>query len=337
MSHHKPINAQSLLIDMIGMSPMSNHMYEYQLAKNTVSQGYWNHKLLESANIEVQRQQKGGRRPFAFQVSEKQYVKALEGLRKNDAGFIKQKALDVKSRIGQMSGRNKLSALAGIGLKLGITHSLMDDDDDGVVSTLVTSGIYAGAVGGAALVGREMLNGVEFRAKKIALWEKQVKQFELQVKVDEMKKQQHRNAVPKGDFKQEERIKRLEEKEARRTKDSGNERLHRLKNSSSGEMGNTLSHEERVVKTNKRLMKGGKIALGTIATGGVLSALHGIKHKMDVNDMKEAQEQNLERKQKERKNKQQELSYNNPAFGNIVFDMYQERTAHYRMGDEKFR
>jgi len=336
MSHHA-LNGQSLLIDMIGMNPMSQHMQEYSSYKGTVSGGYWNHKLLESTNIEVQRQQKGGRRPFAFQVSEKQYVKALEGLRKNDNGFIKQRAIDVKSHISNMSGRNKISALAGIGLKMGITHSMMDDDEDGVVSTLVTSGIYAGAVGGAALVGREMLKKVEMRSKKIPLWEKQVKQFEMQLKVEALKKQQHRNAVPKGDFKQEERIERLEQKEARRTKETPTDRLHRLKNSSSGELGNLLSHEERVVRTNKRIMKGGKIALGTIAVGGALSALHGIKHKMDVNDMKEAQEKNLERKQQERKNKQQDLSYNNPSFGNIVFDMFEERTAHYRMGDEKFK
>lgn len=330
------MNPQSLLIDMVGVNPMSHHMQGYVHTKQTVSGGYWNHKLLESINIEVQRQQKGGRRPFAFQVSEKQYVKALEGLRRNDNGFIKSRALDVKSHIGKMSGKNKITALAGIGLKMGITHSIMDDDEDGVVSTLVTSGMYAGAVGGAALVGREMLKGVELRQKKISLWEKQVKQFEMQVKVDELKKQQHRNSVPKGDFKQEERIERLEEKEARRTKESGNERLSRLQRSSSGDMG-TVSHEERVVRTNKRIMKGGKMVLGTIAVGGALSAMHGIKHKMDVHEMKEAQEKNLERKQQERKNKQQDLSYNNPSFGNIVFDMFEERTAHYRMGDEKFR
>lgn len=268
---------------------------------------------------------KGGERTIRGSVSGNQYRRAQKGLQKAEMNAGKEALMGVRSRISKMSGKSRVGTLAALGLKLGVTHSMLDNDDDTVMSTLITSSVYAGGITGAVFAGKKYLDGVDEAQKKEKLYRNQSERFETaasgdQKKIDELKKKY-------GEEKGEEIRKRknLETKE------------ERLKRTLTADGKGPLSHEDRVVKRGKQMMKAGKIGMGVIAVGGVLSALHGMKRSGDVEDIKDDGEKKIRLEKREQKQKNRDYGYNNPTMGNIAFEMFEQRTGHYKMGDSRFQ
>jgi len=269
---------------------------------------------------------KGGASRDPGTVSPKQYRRALEGSQRGEMNGFKEKALGAKSKISKMSGQNKFAALAALGLKMGVTHSLLDNDDDGVVSTVATSAVYTAGIGGAAVVANKYLNKVEESVHKKKLWDQQIKKFETDAGSDEKKIEELKKRHG------EERGEELRKKKGLETKEERIKKATTTKN-----QGNIDTHEERVVKRGKQVMKGSKIAMGVIAVGGALSALHGMKRSSDVEDIKKDGEKKITLEKRAQKEKNRNYGYNDPSFGNIAFEMFEQRTGHYKMGDSKFQ
>lgn len=268
---------------------------------------------------------KGGERKPQGSVSGNQYRKAQQGLAKAEMNVGKEALMGVRSRISKMSGQSRIASLAALGLKLGVTHSIIDNDDDTAVSTLITSSVYAGGITGAVFAGKKYLDGVDKAQKKSKLYENQVNRFEDaasgdEAKINELKKQ---HGEEKG-----------EEIRKRKNLETKAERIQRTQ---SVDGKGPLSHEDRVVKRGKQLMKGGKIGMGIIGIGGALSALHGMKRAGDVEDIKSDGEKKITLDKRAEKQKNRDYGYNNPSMGNIAFELFEQRTGHYKMGDSKFQ
>lgn len=269
----------------------------------------------------------GGTPPKGYnpsQVSEAQYRKALKGLGVTTEGRAIETANKVNRQWKNLPKGQRAGALGAIGLAGGMIHSMADGDDDTAVSVLTTSAVYGGAAYGASKGVDKMLANLETVDTKKELWAHQVERFEEQAraeqkKIDELVKKH-------GPEKAEEiRVRRGLETFEEKTASAKNGPTKRL-----------VNHEARHVRDANRLLKGGKLAVGAIAIGSALSLGHGMKRKMDEQEMLREQERNLKKQQERKRETYREQSYGNPTMGNLVFQMFEERTGHHKIGDARF-
>lgn len=270
---------------------------------------------------------KGGTPPKGYtpsRVSEAQYRKALKGLDVTTQGSGVDAANKANKHWKALPKGQRGAALTAIGLAGGMLHSSMDGDDDTAVSVLTTSAVYGGGAYAATKGVDRMLENIATVDTKKELWKTQVQKFESQAREEQKKidKLVEKYGPEKADEIRKKRgLETFEEKTA---------------NAKAGSTKRLVNHEQRHVRDAKRLLKGGKLAVGAIAIGGALSVGHGMKRKMDEKEMLREQEKNLVQQQRRRNETYRQQSYNDPTLGNLVFQMFEERTGHHKMGDARF-
>ena len=269
----------------------------------------------------------GGTPPKGYnpsQVSEAQYRKALKGLGMTTSGQAVETANKVNGQWKNLSRGQRAGALGAIGLAGGMIHSMADGDDDTVVSMMTTSAVYGGGAYAATKGVDRMLDNLSTIDTKKELWSFQVEKFEEQARAEQKKVD---DLIEKYGPEKGEEIRK------RRGLETFDEKTQAAK---AGPSKRLVNHEQRHVRDAKRLLKGGKLAVGAIAVGGLLSVGHGMKRKMDEQEMLREQERNLKRQQEDKRERYRQQSYGNPTMGNLVFQMFEERTGHHKMGDARF-
>ena len=273
-------------------------------------------------------QTKGGGTPpngyIPSQVSEAQYRKALKGIGTETEGKVVDTARKVNGHWKALPKNARIGALGAIGLAGGMIHSGTDRDDDTVVSVLTTSAVYGGGAYAATKGVDRMLDNLATIDTKKNLWHAQVERFEQQARAEQKKIDA---LVEKHGPERAEEIRKKRGLETFEEK---------TQNAKAGATGRLVNHEQRHVRDAKRLLKGGKLAVGAIAVGSVLSVGHGMKRKAEEAEMLREQEKNLKQQQKRKRETYRQQSYNDPTMGNLVLQMFEERTGHHKMGDARF-
>lgn len=290
--------------------------------------------LKEVDRIKQERFEKYGRHWWAKEVTAKQYSSAVNNLET-------MRAVNELDGIGKMGKRlhdvklpKKIGAVLGIGTGLGMTHATFDNTDDNLLSTGMKVAGYTAAVGtGVGLFSRWGGKDKALDQKREAYWEMVKERYEEQAK----------NAGKAFDSKKELLMERgmSEEKAVAHLKRKGtdNERtkLERGKKHVKDPIQlKEAVHEEKVVKTARNTMRFAKIGVGVTALGGIVSAAHSVKQSHDARQMVKAQE---EKQYRDKRRKQEEIArygYGQVDMGNVVLQMFEERTGHHRMGNSKF-
>lgn len=81
----------------------------------------------------------------------------------------------------------------------------------------------------------------------------------------------------------------------------------------------------------------GKISAGIIGAATVVDVARKMHDERAAEHMKAEQEWNLKEKDKQRKKQQKEMSYGYLQQGEILFDLFGNRTGHHKMGNAKFQ
>lgn len=102
------------------------------------------------------------------------------------------------------------------------------------------------------------------------------------------------------------------------------------------------SVSKKIDAERKAVARGGKIGtafkIGMMTAGAatVMDVGQRAKERMEAENIKAQQEKNLKKKQERQKQKNKEKSYGYIDDGEILFDLFNARTGHYKMGNAKF-
>ncbi|MCY9308726.1 hypothetical protein MOF23_07015 [Bacillus inaquosorum] len=93
---------------------------------------------------------------------------------------------------------------------------------------------------------------------------------------------------------------------------------------------------ERIIKAGGKL--GGALRVGkyAFAAATVLDIMERAADHHAASDLKAQEEYNNKQKEKQKRNKQKQYSYGHINQGEILFDLFNSRTGHYKMGNAKF-
>ncbi|MEX3713537.1 hypothetical protein ABFV99_14130 [Cytobacillus horneckiae] len=110
-----------------------------------------------------------------------------------------------------------------------------------------------------------------------------------------------------------------------------------------GEVSDISKNVANKVDAERRtITKGGKIGtafkIGLMAAGAatVMDVGQRAKERLEAEKIKQQQEKNLKKKQERQRNKNKEKSYGYIDDGEVLFDLFNARTGHYKMGNAKF-
>lgn len=263
-------------------------------------------------------------------VSEKEFRHAL--LRLHDMEGKSRDGIMAKAgaKYARLSGTRKAGLIAAFGVKMGVGHSLMDNDDDTVLSTALTSTMYG--LGGA-LVGK-VINGHAEQYKEFEFERAKAKQMVSRFQ-DQLAAEDYlaRKMAPETNRKNAagRRIYETYENNYERIlKTIGEEDFLRASQANA-------EHAKRIVKTGRTALGMAKLGGAAIIAGGALSVLHGMKKEYDSDRLVEEQEFKLKKQEKMRKQAMARNGYGDLPGGQIVLDLFNEQIGHFKMGDSKFR
>ncbi|UNY39870.1 hypothetical protein KLEB273_gp006 [Bacillus phage vB_BauM_KLEB27-3] len=245
-----------------------------------------------------------------------------------------------KSQMGKMIGEAKstpyMKHVAGVGAVGGLSKTINDDVDDGIVST--TSNMALGAIGAG---------GAYFGAKKLT---------ENTDYIDRVKR-----LVGTGDRSQSNMVAANSEKKAiesrkesamAMTEDQSkyvsnqSEKKQKLKVSDINDQEISVKAEktlhdakiqQKAKNTMSKLKLAGVIGAATLGFAEVLDIKSDIDHKRKEKQMVKKQEQAIVRNRNEERQSLKQMSYGNVDLGNIVSEMWNERIGHHKMGNSKFQ
>lgn len=208
---------------------------------------------------------------------------------------------NANKRISEMNVRGNLAAIATVGAASGLAKTALDDIDDDI--TTMVPNVAAGA--GMAVAGAY---GVKAAAEFIEGGD------ETQILRKEMKRTG------------------AEIESTKVSKDLEGKNIN----------ASTLSESDmKKMETFKKVNKVGRGigAVGALAVGAatVLDIGQGINEKRRVEDMKKEQEKSLRRKQKQEDEYKRSQGYGHTDLGGIVFDMFEERLGHHKIGNARFQ
>lgn len=266
-------------------------------------------------------------------VTTKAYRNALQGLKTEEILEKESITRRIGKKAGDMKMPPKIAGIVGTGIKLGTAYALMDDTDDNLLSTGMKIGGYTAAIGGAYATTRHYQKKDEGeRDKRRRYWESIKRRYERQTEVMETDyRKAHQKLVEKG-MDPDKATYHLHKKGVP-NKHTRNLDLERI---GGAKVTPEMVKEERVVRTAKGLMRTSKIGVGVIALGGILSAGHSVKQSMDAGQMVKKQERKQKNDDRKRREQLARYGYGNVDLGNIMFEMFEERTGHHKMGNSKF-
>lgn len=320
MSHHqeKPVNPA---YDVFYKQQHIPHRLEYtrKLLKEHQGRKY---------NVKRYRERKSEQL-----VTTKAYKRAMEGLEMErilDEESITRK---VGKRVGDIRMPKKIATVVGAGVALGTIHTLTDDVDDNLLSTGLKVGGYTAAIGGTyAVIRRYNKQDVEQRRKREDHWKDVRDRYERQTSTMEKNYWKEHEKLVKQGYSDDKATYELKKRGVPNT----NSRERAFKKLGGIEVTKEMVKEERAVRTAKGVMRAGKIGVGITALGGLVSAAHSVKQSHDAKQMVEKQTEQQERNKQRKKQEMARYGYGNVDMGNIVLEMFEERTGHHRMGDSKF-
>lgn len=290
--------------------------------------------LKEIDRIKQERFEKYGRQWWAKEVTAKQYGNAVNGLET-------MRAVNELDQVGKMGKRlhdvklpKKIGAVLGIGTALGATHATFDDTDDNLFSTGMKMAGYTAAVGtGVGLFSRWGGKDKAFDQKREVYWEMVKERYEEQARNAGKNFELKKGSLMERGMSEEKAVAHLK----RKGTDNERTKLERAKRQVKDPIQlKEMVHEEKVVKTARNTMRFAKIGVGVTALGGIVSAAHSAKQSHDARQMVKAQEEKQYRDKKRKQEETARYGYGQVDMGNVVLQMFEERTGHHKMGNSKF-
>lgn len=94
--------------------------------------------------------------------------------------------------------------------------------------------------------------------------------------------------------------------------------------------------ERRMISSGNKLGTAMKIGLYAVGAATVLDVGQHVGENLEADRMKREQEFQLEQRKKKSKQKNKKNAYGHLDQGEIVFDLFEARTGHHKMGNAKF-
>lgn len=236
------------------------------------------------------------------------------------------------------SFKGKLGAGAA-GMAAGLVFAGMNGQEDGVIGTAST--MVAG--GGLGLIGAELFEAKHEKAEKPP-----VKGFPINEDIQKIiksktgidlkdyveEKEAHKETARVEAEAQATNVAQQGEKHKQITVGDTAKEVPKVKQDNSF---NAQNSEKRVKGWARKTKLAGAVGLGAFALASVMDTADGFSADKRVSRMKAEQEERLTKKQNQEESSQKQYSYGHMDMGDMVFEMFNNRIGHHKMGNAKFQ